>query len=105
GALFSNGVDKSALRNRQAGDDLLLEVAWVVVSSVVGADGRGEVLGSGCDVAEVVADEALEPADPSRLHRVELRVPRVEADPNVVADRDQVPPVCLQAGVDAVVRG
>src|SRR4029077_20238784 len=88
--------------NVDSGNDLLLEMAWVG-AIVVRADRRRVVGLARGDVAEVVADEALEPVHSRRLHRVELRVPRVEAEPDVVAERVQLWVVFLKACVDAVV--
>src|SRR6266851_987156 len=93
---------KKILGNADRRDDLLLEMPRVG-AVVVGADrGRVVVPGAG-DVAVIVADEPFRSADPAWLHRVELRVPGMAADPDVVALRDEVGLVELDAGVDTVV--
>src|ERR1700693_4704273 len=75
-----------------------------IVAGVVRADEGGVVARAVEDVAEIVTDEGVGPNGSGRaIGSIELRIPRVPAQPDVVADRIEVGIVELDAGVDAVV--
>src|SRR6266540_765579 len=104
-SLWEPRLANRGLRDRDSGHDLLLVVARVG-AVVVGADRGREARRPGKRVPEVVADEGgAWRAHAEAERRVQLRVPRVKAEPDVVAFRHEVRPVELDARVDAVVRG
>src|SRR5438093_9959893 len=88
----SDGVcrRRSALgsRDREDRDDLLLVVRRVRAVVVRGYRGRVALPDSGGD-PEVVADERVETRRAGRVRRVELRVPGVLREADVVALRRQ----------------
>src|SRR5215472_7477478 len=91
------------LRDLHCTDHLLL-VVLRVVAAVVRADECPVVDGTVEDVAEIVTDEGIR-RDGRRcaIGGVELGVPGVAAQPDVVSDRGEIGPVELDAGVDAVI--
>jgi hypothetical protein len=75
------------LRDLHCTDHLLLVVLWVV-AAVVRADERPVVEGTVEDIAEIVTDEGVgRNGRRSAVGSVELRIPRVAAQPDVVSDR------------------
>src|SRR5205814_206179 len=103
--LSTRSSPSPCLWNRDARNDLLLIVLWVR-AVVVGADRRRQVDIAGEVVAEVVADERVLAAEQRTAippRRVQLRIPGVLADSDVVAARRQGCGIKLHAGVHAVV--
>src|SRR2546428_8897638 len=92
------------LWDREDRDDLLL-VMRVVGAVVVRRDRRRVALSGGGGDPEIVADEGVEACRAGRVRRVELRVPGVLREPDVVSPWCQGGRVELDARVHAVVRG
>src|SRR5438445_11183734 len=92
------------LWDREDRDDLLL-VMRVVGAVVVRRDRRRVALCGGGGDPEIVADEGVEACRAGRVRRVELRVPGVLREPDVVSPWCQGGRVELDARVHAVVRG
>src|SRR5260370_9519244 len=91
------------LRDLHCADHLLLVVLWIV-AVVVRADECRVVHGTVEDIAEIITDESVaRNGRRSAVRSVELRIPRVAAQPDVVSDRIEICGVELDAGGDAVI--
>src|SRR5207302_3435025 len=90
-------------RRPQSRDHLLLVVLWI--GSVVERADEGRKVGRARDlVAEVIADERIRGrAEALAIRRVELRIPAVLGDLDVVPDRRKRGAVELDARADAIV--
>src|SRR6202795_3900602 len=99
---------RAMLWNSESWDHLLPGVRGILLIGrqarvVEGAD-RGRVVSRAArDIAVVVADEPFSRARAAGLGLIELWVPRVLADPDVVPERAERRAVELDARVDAVV--
>src|SRR5207244_6273202 len=96
------------LRTCDGCDYLLLKVVRIVAMVVVRADRGSQARGAGEVVAEVIADERILAGEqPAAIPpgRVELWVPGVLAQADVMAERSQGGRIELDARVDAVVAG
>src|SRR5215472_4563727 len=97
-----SGQQRLLLGNRHARDHLLLIV--LLIGTVVKSAHRGCVLlDRGRCVAKVVADKGSAAANTTRVRRVQLRIPRVLRQPDVVPDRLQGAGVKLDRRIYAVI--
>ncbi len=92
------------LRNRDGSNDLLLLVVGIGAIVVCAHKARDVHRPTGY-IAEVVADEGRDASGARRVWRVQLRVPGVLGEPDVVPERRKGDIVELHTGVDAVVGG